>query len=294
MADAYPSALVMLALDERDPAVIDAVIAGAARLGVRRLTVAHVSARAALPPSLLAGIHLADPAPPPALEAAADRLRAALPGVPVDAVHHTGSPADALATLVDELQIDLFVMGRRPCQGDAPAWGPNGRKLLQIVSCSVLVVPAGAQLDGGRAVAGLDFSRHAADALRAACRVADEVDAVCQYDPEVTGTGALTEAEFVDALRANAAAHFEEDVRPLLPAGAAPRLRVEPGPTASEVLVRVAGDDLLVIGSRGLSRIAALVLGSTAEALAGRARGPVLIVREKGTVIGLLEGLARR
>ena len=48
------------------------------------------------------------------------------------------------------------------------------------------------------------------------------------------------------------------------------------------------------LSSRGLSRIATVLLGSTAERVAGLCDGPLLVVRRKGEVIGLLEGLFHR
>ena len=45
------------------------------------------------------------------------------------------------------------------------------------------------------------------------------------------------------------------------------------------------------MGSRGLTPLAALLLGSSADRVAGRSKGPVLIVRRKGSVLGLVERL---
>ena len=81
---------------------------------------------------------------------------------------------------------------------------------------------------------------------------------------------------------------------PDLPTERHPTLSLHAGTSASAVLLSRAGDDLLVVGSRGLSRIATVLLGSTAEQLAGLAVGPVLVIRRKGEVLGLVEGLFHR
>ena len=43
-----------------------------------------------------------------------------------------------------------------------------------------------------------------------------------------------------------------------------------------------------------MTPLAALLLGSSADRVAGRALGPVLIVRRKGSVLGLLERLVHK
>jgi nucleotide-binding universal stress UspA family protein len=156
------------------------------------------------------------------------------------------------------------------------------------------VVPEGSRLDLTHAVVGLDFSAHAAHALGVACRLTDTATAVCQYDPRVATQGGLSQAEFGVELTRNARSHFDTVVRPKLPEGEAPRFEVLAGVQASDVLLDRAGDAVLVVGSRGLNKLATVLLGSTAELLAGRARGPVFIIRKKGEVLGLLEGLFRR
>ena len=68
-------------------------------------------------------------------------------------------------------------------------------------------------------------------------------------------------------------------------------MRRPPSPFGRAVLLSRAGDYLLVVGSRGLSRIATVLLGSTAVQPAGLADGPVLVIRRKGEVPGLAEGI---
>jgi nucleotide-binding universal stress UspA family protein len=156
------------------------------------------------------------------------------------------------------------------------------------------VVPAGARFDGKRAVVGLDFSSCSTMALQAAVQVADEVEAVYQYTLAAAGAGGITEAEFEQQLAANARRHFEVVVLPDLPVERHPTLALHAGDSASAVLLERAGEDLLVVGSRGLSRLATVLLGSTAEQLAGLAVGPVLVIRRKGEVLGVVEGLFHR
>jgi nucleotide-binding universal stress UspA family protein len=60
------------------------------------------------------------------------------------------------------------------------------------------------------------------------------------------------------------------------------------GSPADALLAAAEGVDLLAVGSRGLSPLAAVFLGSTAERLAGKSPRPVLVVRRRGEARGLL------
>ena len=63
------------------------------------------------------------------------------------------------------------------------------------------------------------------------------------------------------------------------------------GGKTAEVLIKKAGGDTIVLGSRGLSPLARLLIGSSADRVAGRAEGPVLVVRRKGSTLSIFERL---
>ena len=288
----FPTLLVMLALDDRDATVLDAVVAGAGPLGARRVIVAHVFARDTAP-AFLGGAG-ADPARPAALDAALESLRARLPSLEVTGLHAAGNPAEELGRIATAEDVDLLILGRQPAEDGETAWGPHGRSLLRSIACSALIVPRGAALLFDEAVVGLDFSHNSTAALRAAAALCGAVNALYQYDPRVVDASRQTTTEFEAELATNARRHFEEDVLPAVGAARPPSLTIVPGTEPSRTLAAHAGGRLLVVGSRGLSRLAALLLGSTAEGLAGRSEGPVLIVRAKGEALGVLEGLFHR
>lgn len=80
-----------------------------------------------------------------------------------------------------------------------------------------------------------------------------------------------------------------------LPAGSAPRVTslVRRGDPV-EVLTRVAGErDLLVAGTRGRGRLRSLLLGSTAQGCAERARCPVVIIPAAGRTAEPADGALR-
>jgi nucleotide-binding universal stress UspA family protein len=288
----FPTLLVMLALDSRDPSVLDAVVAGAGPLGATRVIVAHVFARDVAPDFL--GGAATDPARPAALDAAIHALRDRLPWLEVTGLHAAGNPAEELARIARAEDVDLLILGRQPAEDGESAWGPHGRSLLRSIACSALIVPRGATLAFDEAVVGLDFSHNATAALRAAAKLCGQVDALYQYDPRVVDASRQTTADFEAELGTNAQRHFTENVLPEVGAARAPTLTIVAGTEPSRTLAAHAAGRLLVVGSRGLSRLAALLLGSTAEGLAGRSEGPVLIIRAKGEALGVLEGLFHR
>lgn len=288
----YPKALVMLALDPRDHTVVEALVASAARMGVRDVRVAHVHARDPFPAALAPPLAPTDR--PELLDRAVEELRQRLPGCSVVGVHAVGRPDEELAHIIEAEDIDLLVIGRSRAEGGKDGWGPRGRKLLHAITCSALVVPEGARLDLADVVVGFDFSHCSAEALSIATHIADRVEAVYQYDLAAAGTGALTAEEFQIQLSGNALNHFEGTVLPQLGPVPRPELVVIPGADPAGVLVSVAGERPIVMGSRGLTRLALMLLGSTAETVAGMAEGPVLIARKKGETTGLLEGLIHR
>lgn len=291
----FQNAIVMLALDDRDAAVLRLITDHHARFGLEALIVVHVVPRSAVPEELSAGLSVGRVERPPALDAAAEALRAALgPGVSVRSEFGHGDPVEVLEEIVQGSGVDLLVIGRADRTGAGPAWGPSGRKLMRAVTCSVLVVPAGAAWSGARATVGLDFSTCASHALKAAVKVAPSVDAVYQYTLDSASGGQVTEAEFQEKLSENARRHFEQVVLPSLGGAPAPSFALRLADDAASALLASPTDALLVVGSRGLSRIATVLLGSTAERVAGLTDGPLLVVRRKGEVIGLLEGLFHR
>jgi nucleotide-binding universal stress UspA family protein len=65
----------------------------------------------------------------------------------------------------------------------------------------------------------------------------------------------------------------------------------EQTPEAVHDLAAVRKMDMIVVGSRGLSRSAAAILGSTAERVLTVSPLPVLIVKRKGETVHLLDAL---
>ena len=291
----FSTLLVMLSLDERDTSVIDAVAAAVSTMGTTRVVVAHVFNEDPLTGPLADLMEPEDHTMPPELGAAVDDLRDRLADIEVSGTIATGAPEAEIARLVGDHDVDLVVLGRNAVEGEKPGWGSSGSKLLRLAPCSVLVVPMGSTLRFDHAVAGLDFSKNGIRALAVAARLAGQVRAVYHFQIPKSRKGGLSKEQWHEKVLASAHTHCETEVRPALPEGVEPELVVIGQGKVGEVLIEQAGDGLLVVGSRGITKMAWALLGSAANRVSARARGPVLVVRDKAAPAqGLLERLVRR
>ncbi len=270
----FRTILALLALPESghvgpDNAVLDAVVALARSFGpqggsvhllhVRDRSRSFFSAPQPEPESLVTA----------ALALHAHNLKAE--GIPAVARCRTGRLTEEVEHAVHELGVDLVVVGR-PGRG----WGDHGLRVVRLSDAPVLVMPEGTRLRRGRAVIGMDFSANALRAHAVASGFFESVCPVAVVDPE----GEQTD---VDTLRR----HIEETWLSL--AGPNPvALRIEASPRPADALLAVAREaDLLAVGSRGLTPLAAVLLGSTAEKLGARSPLPLLVYRDPGTRKGL-------
>lgn len=296
MRRAFPQVLALLALDERDDAVL-AAVRGLARVGAcERVIVLHVQERSrrfgSIP--LLGASRSAEPPPrPPALDALVAELDHELPDVEVVGIHAVGRAVEEIARVNDREACDLVVIGRSTGEEGRPAWGEHGLRVLRLADAPVLVVPDGHPVKLDRAVVGMDLSADAMDALAIAAQLTHEVVPLAVVDRKAEG---LDDAAY-DELRAGLSARYSELATTRLDRPAIPPLHVVDAASPADALLAAAAEeatDLLVIGSRGLTPVAAVLLGSTAERLGGRCRVPLLVWRAKGRQQGLLGALFGR
>ena len=196
-------------------------------------------------------------------------------GIEVVLIHCDGRLTEEVERIVHEEEIDLVVVGR-PERG----WGDHGLRVVRLSDAPVLVMPEGARLLRGSAVVGMDFS---ANALRSYNRLRTFFAAVWPV-AVVDPAGEQADAE---ALRADVIAIWHEKAG----VAAAEMTVIESSQPAVALLHAAENADLLAVGSRGLTPIAAVLLGSTAEKLGARCPHPLLVYREAGTRRGLLSSL---
>jgi len=170
----------------------------------------------------------------------------------------SGSPLRVLDSTIDREGATLVVVGRHGRSRAAGiALGSVATHLLHEAPCSVLVTPAGVELDEWprSIVVGSDGSACARRAVTAAAELGRRLSAPVRV-LVATGDGAVD----LDAARA-----------------ATPELEDHAGKPVDALVDASAAADLVVVGSRGLQGLKAL--GSVGERVAHGARCPVLVVR---------------
>jgi nucleotide-binding universal stress UspA family protein len=201
----------------------------------------------------------------------------------------TGDRVDQLLGLAAESGSDLLLVGhRRSARGRRSV----ARRLAMKAPASVWMVPEGSPPGIERVIAAVDFSLPSATALVTAARIAagcglSTCTAVHVQEPSTT--------RFEGSDPSAVSRTFEQFLSPLdLHGVTVDRRVVEGGTAAGTILADSAPGYLLVMGTRGLSASAAVLLGSESEHALVEAVIPVLVTKEKGGRIGLVRALLDR
>jgi nucleotide-binding universal stress UspA family protein len=198
---------------------------------------------------------------------------------------------DALLTEATEIGADLLLVGHRK---NSRGRRSLSRRLALKASCSVWMVPEGSPPKVGRVLAGVDLSQPSAQALSLAANIASraglqECTVLHVQTPSPLGYDRVDREGIEHALN--------RFLSPLELHGTKQAVRIEESGSVSraiEALVEKEHFDLVVVGTRGRSPSAAVLLGSESESVLQESRVPVLVTKEPGERVGLLRALLDR
>lgn len=241
----------------------------------------------------------------------AERLRGALPGLEVEVFHldpgRSGDLLDELLHRAAAMPADLVVVGARR--------HITARRIAMLAPCSVLMVPDGVTLGLDRILVPVDFSEAAADAVKVGTALARAAGGECHFvsvecddDPWLdwrdqpeqmstklrefvrdSGGEPAWNTCVVEAMRHSGEALANVGLH-------APAHAIE-GADIASTIVSKAGEEkstLIVMGTRGRSAAASILVGSVTEKVVQFSPVPVLAVKLRGARLGLLRGLLER
>jgi nucleotide-binding universal stress UspA family protein len=196
-------------------------------------------------------------------------------GVKIDARLLHGDAAEKILGLVTDEKYDLIVLGNRgETEAETFSLGSNAEKISRHAECSVLIVKEKSVIS--KILVAVDGSENANKALRYAVELAQRLNA------EVTVMNVMERRLF--GLKPKVAQNVGEQI--LSKAfdevkGVNATKRLESGNPAEKIIEIAHKEkfDLIVVGSRGLSRTKRFFLGSVSDDVSHHAHCSVLIIR---------------
>lgn len=209
----------------------------------------------------------------------------------------SGSPTNELLEHIALHGIDLAIVGDAADKRDG---GTVPERLTRKAPCSVLIVPEDSDLTIRRILVPIDFSEHSAEALRTAVAVARAVG--CQminclhtFDvPQVWLKIGKSYEEFSRMMKGHAEDAYRAFVKGIDLWGLQVTSTFVPDERPARVIEQEIQQDqasLVVMGARGRTNAAAILLGSVTERVIRRTQVPLLAVKKKGERLEFLEAL---
>jgi len=205
-----------------------------------------------------------------------------------------GTVIDQLLETAAETVTDLILVGHKSEHSQRRSLA---RRLAMKAPCSVWMRPNGGPQDVRRVLAAVDFSTPSAYALSAAARIARNLETEECLALHVYFDEAMPEEAEQRVNHAEILEKFDRFLAPLDIHGMKVRSVIEASPNVVHAIQRLAQQeqaDLVVMGNRGQTRSASILLGSESEHMLMETQVPVLVVKRRGERIGLLEALFDR
>jgi nucleotide-binding universal stress UspA family protein len=213
-----------------------------------------------------------------------------------------GPPLLEALRFAHDRDIDLMTIGRDYGELDeAESEAVLARRITRKATCSVLVLPEDCDVKADAILVPVRDSECSANALDVACGIAVATNAVVtalnvyQVNPGYSRVGTTLEEH--EALLEAAAEHETERLLQRVDTGQAKTLTKcaadHHGKPARIILdaINEVPADLVVIGARGRTGAAGVLLGNITEQLIRESPVPVLAVKKKGECLGIVRAL---
>ncbi|GHB40297.1 universal stress protein [Mongoliitalea lutea] len=299
----FERAMIGLDLSEMDEIILPKVFALSDLLGLKKLYFIHIAKDFIIPDEIKANYpDLAVPVD----ETLNKEIEQALKKYPIPAeleyeiIIMEGKPMMNVLKTASNKDVDLIIMGRKErLEGS----GSLAKTMAQKAPCSVLFLTEDTNVAVPKKILiPMDFSSHSILTLQFAERVSQELGAevVGMHIYEVPigyyKTGKSFE-EFATLMRKHAEADFQNFLKKNNHAPIECLFELKTNKGRAEMIIETGkkhGVDLVIMGSRGRTGSAAVLLGSVAETLVQKNNQvPMLIVKKKGETMGFLEALSR-
>jgi nucleotide-binding universal stress UspA family protein len=205
-----------------------------------------------------------------------------------------GEVIDCLLETAAEWPADVILVGHSREHNGRRALA---RRLAMKAPCSVWMRPEFSSTEVRRVLAAVDYSEHSAYALSIAGQIASRAGSADCMALHVYFNESASAPEYAAPQRANEQESMARFVAPLDTGGAGIVPLFEESPDIGKAVERVAatqGVDLVVMGSRGKTPSASILLGSESEHMLMTSDIPILIAKRRGERIGLLQALLDR
>ncbi len=202
----------------------------------------------------------------------------------------TGNRDDELLRLAVDSSTDLILLGHTRSNTGRRSLA---RRLAMKAPCSIWLVPDGSPVKLDRIIAAVDFSPASAHALSLATSIAERrgLDS-CEVLHVYFDTSLAGVDEYRPGIREREKETFAKFVQDLELHGVKVKPRFEESPNVSHAIARAAAEDradLVVMGTRGMTPSASILLGSQSEHTLMETQVPVLAVKRKGERRGFLK-----
>jgi nucleotide-binding universal stress UspA family protein len=217
------------------------------------------------------------------------RIAAALPGARCEVA--AGDLLDCVLDVAAARKVDLILLGH----GRKSRRRSLARRLAMKAPCSVWMMPDGAPPTLGRILAPIDFSRRSADTLALATALAEAAGVdECLALHVHFNDAAVTFDGFDEILAEDRDRAFGLFIAPIDLHGVYAKPLFVEASNVAQAILRTAEEhqsDLIVMGTRGRSTSAAVLLGSETEHCMMTTQVPLLAVKRFGARLPLVQAL---